>query len=164
MVKTKISNIINLKSYIHEKILPDKKIKLALSSIYPDAMDIEWAFKNNFYEATFVQEGVYKVACFDDAGEVKEEKIAQSELQLPDKIRHALYDKYQMNLLVSATIIKKQQKEIIEIIFDSSDKSRYLLQFDEHGQLLKEQLLFAIKKGLLSTYENKSSIKHNQIK
>lgn len=153
MVRTKISNIINLKSYIYEKLLPDKKIKLALSSIYPNAMDVEWTFKNNAYEATFTQEGVYKVVCFDETGMVKEEKVTQSELQLPGSIRQILYDKYQMRLLVSATIIRSQRKELFEIIFDSQDKSRYLLQFDKNSNLIKEQLLFAIKKGLLSTFK-----------
>ena len=159
MVKLKISNIINLKSFIHEKLLPDKKIKLALISNFPNADDIEWSFKNNTYEAAFTQEGVFKIASFDDNGELKEERTTIFEKQLPDNIKELLNIDYNMNLLVSATEITKIQNKILEIVLDSYDKSRYLLQFNDKGQLLKEQLLFAIKKDLFSSSKNQSSDK-----
>lgn len=149
MVKFKISNVFNLKSFIHEKILPDKKIKLALVNNFPRAMDIEWSFKNNAYEATFTEEGIYKVASFDERGKLKEEKVTVLEKQLPSRIKDILYKKYKMHFLLNALIVNHENEKHFEIIFDSEDKSRYFLLFNETGFIIREQLLFAIKKELL---------------
>lgn len=148
MVRLKIPNGFNLRSLIHEKLLPDEKLKLALSVIYPTAIDVEWSFKNNGYEATFTQGGTYRIAHFSEKGILNEEKISCSEKQLPNNISEILNSRYRLLFLVSALEIHRAEKIVYEIIFDSEDKSRYLLLFDEKGMLIKEQLLVAIRKDM----------------
>jgi hypothetical protein len=146
MVKLKIPNGFNLKSLIHEKLLPDEKVKIAFSLNYPAAKDIEWSFRNNCFEASFIWKGIFTVASFDEKGGLQEEKMSRDEKQLPVSVLKIVRKKFRMLYLISAHEINKSGKIVFEIIFDSEDKSRYLLLFDEYGSLLKEQLLVAVKK------------------
>ncbi len=154
----------NLKTFIHEKLLPDSRIKLALSNNFPGAADVEWSFKNNSYEATFTQEGIFKVASFDEGGKLKEEKASMLENQLPPPIQKLLHTKYRMLFLINALEITREGKKYFEVTVDSDDKSRFFLVFTEDGKVNKEQLLFAIKKDLvnyLKTGKKNNTISNN---
>jgi hypothetical protein len=140
----------NLESFIYNKLIPDEKVKNAFRNYFPKAKDIEWTYKsNNIYEAVFSHKGYYKNADISTSGEIKEVKTLLEEEDLPDSIVHTIDNKYHRTYLISCIKVENKKQDFYEVIFDTKDKTRYLMLFDRKGKVLKKESLFVVKSGLL---------------
>ena len=150
MTRRVSSNNKNLETFIYNKLVPDEKVRKIFNRLFPEANDIEWTYKsNNIYEAVFSHLGFYKNVCISTSGEIKELKILLEEEDLPKNIIHKLDKKFNRTYIISCMKVENRNNESYEIIFDTKDKTRYLVLFDHKGKVIKKESLFVVKSDLI---------------
>ncbi len=140
----------NLEAFIFNKLVPDEKVKKAFNKLFPKAKDIEWTYKSdNIYEAVFRHQGYYKNVYISTGGELKEVKIMLEEDDLPENILNKLDKKYKRTYIISCMKVENHNHESFEIVFDTKDKTRYLVLFDHKGKVISKESLFVVKSDLI---------------
>jgi hypothetical protein len=150
MTRRVSSNNKNLEAFIYNKLVPDEKVRKIFNGLFPEAKDIEWTYKsNNIYEAVFSHLGYYKNVFISTSGEIKELKTLLEEEDLPKNIIHKLDKKFNRTYIISCMKVEDRKNESYEIIFDTKDKTRYLVLFDDKGKVIKKESLFVVKSDLI---------------
>ncbi len=144
------SNNKNLEAFIYNKLVPDEKVKKAFNRLFPEANDIEWTYKSdNIYEAVFSHRGYNKSLYITTGGEIKELKTLIEEEDLPKNLINKLDKKYNRTYIISCMKVEHLDNKSYEIIFDTKDKTRYLVLFDRKGKVIKKESLFVVKSDLI---------------
>jgi hypothetical protein len=130
-MKKNIFNIFKSNS----KSIP-KVVKKGLLTHFPNAINIEWNNSNNSYEAVFYLEEIEHIAKFSSDGILMEYKKNLWLDEVPEIISAKGAEHGEM---MSAIAIYVGKKVKYEIIIRKKDFARYLLIFDQEGNLLKNK-------------------------
>lgn len=116
----------------NSKSIPDI-VKNELSSLFPQAINIEWNQIDNAYEAVFYLNGVEHIAKISDDGNLLEFKKNLWLHEVPEFISAKSSEHGEM---MSAIAIFAGTDTKYEIIIRKKDFNRFLLLFDNEGNLL----------------------------
>jgi hypothetical protein len=110
------------------------KVKKSLLAHFPDAINIDWTVTDDSFEAIFYVEEIEHIAKLSKDGLLLEYKKNLWLDEVPDWVSSKAAEHGEM---MSAIIIFSGKKIKYEIIIRKKDFNRFLLIFDNLGNLLK---------------------------
>jgi hypothetical protein len=117
---------------------PPEIIKNALNERFHDVINIEWNRNGDIYEAIFYKDNIEFIAIFDNSGLLLEYKMFLPEGFLPEKIKSELNKKGET---MNAVMINKGSSVTYETIYRDKELTRYVLIFNELGEMMEERVL-----------------------
>ena len=117
------------------KSLP-KKVKLALETNFPDALNVEWEHKKNGFEAIFYLNETEHISLFSPDGVILENKKNLWPNEIPENI--ATICRAQGEIM-NGIAIQRGDLLLYEVIIRDTKLDRTLLLFEPNGTLLKSE-------------------------
>lgn len=114
------------------KTIPDQ-VQQALRSVFPDAINIEWEFKEGLYEAIFYLNEVEYIAKVSEEYGIVEYKINLKPTELPEGV---LLSGKKQGEIMNVIAIHRNQELLYEIIVRDEKFNRTLLLLSSSGELL----------------------------
>jgi hypothetical protein len=119
------------------KLLP-KKVKNALETNFPGAMNVEWEHKKTGFEAIFYLNDVEHISLFSEKGILLENKKNLWPNEIPENITAVCITKGE---IMNGIVINHGDRLFYEIIIRDTILNRYLLLFEPNGTLMKTEKL-----------------------
>jgi hypothetical protein len=119
------------------KTLP-KKVKTALETNFPGAMNVEWEHKKTGFEAIFYLNDVEHISLFSEKGVLLENKKNLWPSEIPENITAVCITKGE---IMNGIVINRADGLFYEIIIRDTNLDRYLLLFEPNGTLMKTEKL-----------------------
>jgi hypothetical protein len=105
---------------------------------FPNAINVEWEPKKNFYEAVFYLDDVEHIAHLSEPGKLTEFKKNLWPAELPEAIAA---ESRQYGEIMNSIAIFRQEDRFFEVIIRDKQFRRKLLLFDESANLLNSEKL-----------------------
>ena len=119
-----------------ESNVPDV-VKQALTSLYPNAKDIEWLKKNRDHEAEFVDNNMSVSILFDKKGNVLNKKTEIDKSEYPAGVSEALKKDFVDHGYKPLSYMKRTEKE--DVIYETllvKGRDLIVVKYDPAGKLL----------------------------
>ena len=118
--------------YSAPKTIPESVLKF-LTSKFPEAINIEWEFKDGLFESIFYLDGVEYIAKISETKGIVEYKINLNPKELPEQLRSS-QDIH--GEIMNVIEIHRNNDLMYEIIVRDKKLNRTLLLLDSSGELL----------------------------
>lgn len=115
------------------KTIPESVVKFLFTK-FPDAINIEWEFKDGFFESIFYLNEVEHIAKISEAKGIIEYKINLNPTELPEQISSS-EDVH--GEIMNTIEIHRDSELLYEIIVRDKKLNRTLLLLNSSGELLK---------------------------
>ncbi len=113
-------------------------VKKKLDICFPNAINIEWEYKNNIYEAIFYLNDIEHIAQISKKGDLLEYKKNLWPDELPDIIKTAGSTHGE---IMNGIIIRRGEEVFYEMIIRNEKLDRFEYLFTKNGDLLDSHLL-----------------------
>lgn len=117
---------------------PPVNVSKIFSINFPDAMNVEWSREGADYEAVFYLNAIEHIALIDENGNLLQYKMSLQEPNLPGLILDNVHKKGE---LMHAVLINSGNTIRYECIIRDRELKRWLLLYDDLGNVLTEKLL-----------------------
>ena len=111
-------------------------IKETLDQVFNNPTSIEWAFRENYYEALFYQDKLENIAKIDLEGKIFEYRINQPLKQMPDPVRASAVEHGEIMNCISIHL--KDQEPLYEIIIRDKNHDRSVLLIKASGEYISQ--------------------------
>lgn len=113
-------------------------VKKQLDICFPNAINIEWEFKNNTYEAIFYLNDVEHIAQLSKKGDLLEYKKNLWPDELPDLLKK---EGSKHGEIMNGIIICRGEEIFYEMIIRNENLDRFEFLFSKNAELLDSHLL-----------------------
>ena len=121
-----------------ERKEPPFDVVQSFTSSFPEAVNIDWYEEGDRYEAVFYLNSIEHIALFDSEANLLQYKMSLQEQNLPGLILQKAYEKGE---LMNAVLINSGNNIRYECILRDKDLKRWLLLYDDSGNVLNDSLL-----------------------
>ncbi|MFA8437235.1 MAG: hypothetical protein ACEPOZ_22235 [Marinifilaceae bacterium] len=135
-------------SFLQSKMKPGLKILKSFHKDFGTAYGAEWsALSNGNFKVLFFEEGHQRMGFYCWTGELKEIWDNIDRYQLPEIARISIIETFGPDLFISSVWRKRAVEEAFLVEIDLSDRSRYKLDLNSKGKIVKSELIFVINSG-----------------
>jgi len=117
---------------------PSESYIQSFNELFADAINVEWSDKEGYYEAIFYRNNLEHIARFNKEGKLLEYQQNISQEYLPERIKDLAFSKGE---IMNAVLKNKGNTLEYEIIVRDKFLKRYLVIFNDIGEIKKERIL-----------------------
>ena len=138
-MKTRITTLlaalmlISIATFASDSTKPSEQLQKEFSREFAKATDVQWERVANYYKASFIEDGQYLVAYFDESNQLESVSRNISTNMLPLILQKDLKDKLSESLWITDCfeLLKENGTEYFVVLENADQKTIY--QADEFG-------------------------------
>ena len=138
-MKTRITTLlaalmlISIVTFASDSTKPSEQLQKEFSREFAEATDVQWESVANYYKASFIENGQYLVAYFDESNQLESVSRNISTNMLPLILQKDLKDKLSESLWITDCfeLLKENGTEYFVVLENADQKTIY--QADEFG-------------------------------